>query len=342
MNLRVFAFALLALACSSNRAPTPATPATPAPATDAAVAAADAAPAAPRVDPNRESVLAIWHRENPSLTATPEFVAGPVPWGPLEGRLVALVATSDTAWLVTAPTPGGTPAENVGQVTQIALSGEGTARAALGAMTLRDLTGDGAPEVVVFVTREQPVESYVAMQDFTRVFGISSMGPWMARPMTRIELQLLGVRDEAGLNAAAPTLGHYEAPTAGMSPGRLLARLPYANAAELRAVIAPAGLRLCNDTPVNGGPRRKRCTMFPRARLTDAFLTTRVHQALGSFEDFEGDDAATQLVAPSCQRNGDTLRCTASVGGPAGNDWTFTGDGETLRLVELSAWAEDS
>ena len=40
------------------------------------------------------------------VDATPEIVAGPVAWAPLENRLVALVATQDAAWVVTAPAAG--------------------------------------------------------------------------------------------------------------------------------------------------------------------------------------------------------------------------------------------
>jgi len=155
----------------------------------------------------------------------------------------------------------------------------------------------------------------------------------------RAAVELAGVDDAAAFDAALPTLGRYEPPVAGMSPARFIARLRYATPAEFRAAVADRGLRLCADFPNRRGVREKHCELIPRARLTDARIRGPAQRALGTFAKVYAEPASA-LIEPSCQRQGAALRCGASVGGPAGVDWTLSGEGASLRLVEISPWAE--
>jgi hypothetical protein len=159
--------------------------------------------------------------------------------------------------------------------------------------------------------------------------------------MVRAEVQLLGVRDDAAVAAALPTMNAYEAPAAGVSPARFLARLRYATPAQFRAAVASTGLRLCTDLPDRTGNRRRRCATTPVARLTDALITGRIRRDLGTFDEVLTDEAG-ELTMPSCQRQGAEIHCGANIGGPAGVGWALVGEGATLRLIEVCPWAESS
>lgn len=328
----------LSVACSGSRAATTNTT-TPPPATTTASAAPDAsAPAAPPADPRREAVLAAYRATAPNPASPPAIVGEPIDYPDENGaaRAAAVVAVGDGATLVVTPVPYAE-----GQQAVASLLITGAPAETIAGLSARDVNGDHKADVAVFLRREYELENYAPLQHFALFYTLVTTPEREMKPLERAEVELLGVRDDAGLAAAIPTLGRYEAPREGLSPARFIARLRYATPAELREAVAPAGLRLCTDTPDRTGARRKRCTLYSRAQLTDAFVTGRVREALGAVVEVRRGEARG-LAFPSCRRVGRELRCGANAEGPAGVDWTLVGEGASLRLVEVSDWAETS
>lgn len=330
---------LVTLACSGSRA-TPVTP--PAPVVTAAsdastVVQADVAETPP-ADPRREAVLAA-ARANAVNAEVPVIVAGPIDFPDPEAqgtRVAAVVGSGSDARLLVTPVPF---VDGAALTTPITITG--APQDDIAGLSTRDINGDHKPDLAVFLRREFELESYVSLQRFARLYTIGTTPERSLAPLIRAENQLLGVRDDAALAAAIPGLNTYEAPAEGMSPMRFIARLRFATPAQFRAAVASTGLRDCTDFPDRTGNRRKRCTTRPVARLTDALITGPIRRSLGTFVDVLSDDT-NELTDPSCQRVGNELHCGANIGGPAGTDWAVVGEGASLRIIEISPWAESS
>ena len=331
------AASLLVAACSTSRStsnPTPAATPTPAPAPAPAAAAA----ATPPPDPRREAVVAAWRAANPNAAAAPSLIGDPIDY-PDEGvgpRVAAVVSTGSDALLVVTPVPYA-----AGQQATASLLLTGAPAEVIAGLSTRDINGDHKNDVAVFLRREYELETYAPLQHFAHFYTLVTTPEREMKPLERAAVELLGVRDDAALAAALPNLGHYEAPAEGMSPARFLARLRYATPAEFRQAVASTGLRLCTDLPDRTGVRRKRCTTYPAARLTDALITGRIRRDLGTFVDVLTDDTH-DLTFPNCQRAGAEMRCHANAGGPIGVDWSVVGEGAAMRVIEISPWAESS
>jgi len=331
-RLPSFAASLVLAACSASRGAANPTPApTPAPAADAAVAAATPPP-----DPRREAVLAAWRATNPNTS--PTLVGDPIDY-PDEGvgpRVAAVVTTGEGATLLVTPVP-----YVEGQQASASLLITGAPAEVIAGLSARDINGDHKNDVAVYLRREHELEGYAPLQHLALFYTLQTTPERSMAPLERAEVELLGVRDDASLALATPSLGHYEAPAEGMSPARFIARLRYATPAEFRQAVAATGLRLCTDLPDRTGTRRKRCTTYPAARLTDALITGRVRRDIGTFVDVLTDDTH-DLTFPSCRRAGAELHCNANAGGPVGVDWSVVGEGAAMRLIEISPWAESS
>lgn len=331
--------ALALAACSSPRTPPPAAPV--APPSPVAVVEDAAAPVErqPPTDPRREAVLAAWRADAAGQTDAPSLVAGPVDF-PGEGadgaRVAAVVASGSNAELVVTAVPfvAGSQVH-----TSLTISGDPTT--VIAGLSVRDVNRDQRPDVAVFLREEYQLADYLPFQHFALFYTLRTQPERSLAQLVRSELELLGVRDDAALATALPAQGSYEPPAEGMSPVRFLARLRYATPAQFRQAVAATGLRLCTDLPDRTGVRRKRCTTFPAARLTDALITGRIRRDLGQFVDVLSDEP-DGLTTPSCQRAGREVHCNANIGGPAGVDWSLVGEGASMRLIELSPWAESS
>ena len=79
----------------------------------------------------------------------------------------------------------------------------------------------------------------------------------------------------------------------------------------------------------------------PAARLTDAMITGRIRHDLGEFA-VELVDEMGGLANPTCHRVNAEVHCAASMGGPAGTNWSVVGEGAAMRIVEISRWAESA
>lgn len=336
---RALALALALAACAAPRTPSPAPMPPPSPAApDDAGAVVESDVPAPQEDPIRVALRAAWRAQHPSDAAEPRVLVGPVDLtdpatpGP---RAAALMASGDVVELVATAVPYAAS----GAATQ-PFSVSGAVAEHFGELVARDVNGDRHPDAVLF-RREDVTEGYLPLGVRTAIFTLRSGEEAALGELVRASLELAGVDSPAALDAALPTLGRYEAPAAGMSPARFIARLRYATPAEFRAAVAPRGLRLCTDFPGRNEVRVKRCTLYPTARLTDALITGRVRRDLGSFAEVYTEPGG-ELQAPACERRGAETVCGANIGGPAGVNWTLVGEGATMRLAEVSPWHEAS
>ena len=330
-------FLVASVACRSSSPPP--TPTPPAPSPTSAAPDVSTAPT-PAADPRRDAVLAAWRASNPNSTDAPNVLAGPIDYADesVPGARVAAVVVggSSSPSLVVTAVPFTAESLATGTVSLL-----GDAQNAVASMSARDVNGDHHPDVAVFLRTEQVLDNYVPIQRFAYFYTLQTQPERSMAPMVRSTVQLLGVRDDAALAAALPSLNTYEPPAAGMSPARFISRLRYATPEQFRQAVAPSGLRLCTDLPDRTGNRRKRCTTYPMARLTDALITGRIRNNLGQFVDVLADDTS-ELTEPSCQRAGQEIHCGANIGGPAGTDWSVVGEGASLRIIEVSPWAESS
>jgi hypothetical protein len=220
---------------------------------------------------------------------------------------------------------------------------------------VRDVTGDGKAELVLFSV--PPTEPFDEVDETrTWIFGItrrqppdsSDAGP-MDCParMWLLEGQLIGATDEASLDGELARLGSL-GPTENTSPRRLVVRLRWATPKELRALIGAPGLKLCRR---QGETRH--CTRIAQESIDKALVATIAAQG-GPFAEFAFETEGNELDAPYCQPEGEPpdasehsgargrVRCTATIGGPAGGAWVFEKTGRGLRLAEVWAWREDS
>ena len=330
----------LVAACSGSRAtpvtaPVTASAADASAVADAAVAVVDVAPAS---DPQRDALMAAWRATSPMDQVAPTVLAGPTdctdPATP-GARVAAVLSHGQDLLLVVTPVPFETE-----KSATLTLSSEGGAESLVG-MTVRDANGDHHPDVAVFLRNDRELEGYVPIGEYMTLVTYTTEPYPQLSSLERVRMQLLGVRNEGELVAGLATLNTYEAPAAGMSPMRFISRLRYATPAQMRAAIAPTGLRLCTDFPDRTGNRRKRCRTVPVAGLTDALLNGAVRNSLGEFTEVITDEL-NGLQGGSCQRHGRETQCGASIGGPSGDSWTLIGEGASMRLIELAPWAESS
>ena len=124
---------------------------------------------------------------------------------------------------------------------------------------------------------------------------------------------------------------------------RELATMPLA---ELRALIAPAGLDVCiarhmdDERVIN---RRRRCRLKRLTALTDSELT-RLRRGW-RFSAREAD-SLLQISSLRCQRVADRELCRATVAGPVGTSMEVAGahfefgvNGSVRQLLRVVAWS---
>lgn len=332
------ACALALAACSPPPTAPPPRPSAP------AVEPARPAVAVPADSPARAAVLAAWRGQMPNWPHPPLVHGEPVAWpGGPDGsaRVVAAVTAtgrivaSGAIFLVATAVPYREGAASVGGPELRASA----APPAVAGLAVRDLDHDGDADVALFLAADdQPAAGF---QQYLWAFTATASAPFGFAEMPAAQCRLLGVRDEAALAAALPTADRFAPPAAGTSPGRFVAVLELANAAELRSVLAPTGLRLCRDTALRSGQHQRRCTTTPTARVTAA-VVARMRRELGHLAAVMSDEGFSDgALTPECTRDGALVRCHASEGGPRGTDWVLSGEGATLRLVEATAWSAE-
>jgi hypothetical protein len=196
---------------------------------------------------------------------------------------------------------------------------------------MKDVDGDGVPELIAFLAPlGRPLE-YFEDHSTVWIFGVRPDGR-VAR-MSALEYQVIGATDERTLDAELASLGKL-GPTTNVPVERIVSRLQWATADELRALVSPKGVQQCQRQAT-----KRSCTTIARVAI-DAKATKRIVEKPGAFAKFVNDDA-TGLQRPACEETKKVL-CTASVGGPEGGAWIFERRGAVLELVEIGSWAEDT
>ncbi len=124
---------------------------------------------------------------------------------------------------------------------------------------------------------------------------------------------------------------------------RELATMPLA---ELRTLIAPAGLDVCiarHGSDERVIMRRRRCRLKPLTALTDSELTRLRRGWRFSVTD---TDSLLQMSSVRCQRTADREYCRATVADPtgigigvAGAHFEFGFNGSVRQLVRVVAWS---
>jgi hypothetical protein len=199
------------------------------------------------------------------------------------------------------------------------------------ATAVRDVTGDGEPELVVFSA--QPAKPLEWFDDHTMTWIIGVAPNKQPSRMWQLEGQVLGAKDEASLDRelAVTTFGA----SSDSSPVKLIARIPLATPAELQALVGAPGLKLCTQ-----GKKRK-CSTLPQKKI-DAKGVSKILKESGVIAKYGLEDSeAEALQLPACELEGALIRCSASYGGPYGKAWLFEKVPTGLRLVEVGSWAEE-
>jgi hypothetical protein len=151
--------------------------------------------------------------------------------------------------------------------------------------------------------------------------------------MSALEYQVTGATDERTLDAELASLGKLGA-TKDVPVERVITRLHWATADELRALVPAKGVQQCHRQAM-----KRSCTTISRGAI-DAKTAKRIVEKTGAFAKYVSDDM-TALQRPACEV-GKKIVCSSSVGGPEGAQWVFERRGADLELVEIGTWAEDT
>ena len=299
------------------------------------IAAAVTAPMVTTVDARVTAVLAA--HGAPQRGGALEVVAGPVDVrepGVVALRAAAVIRDGDRVNVVLSPVPFTAGSEAMGTVMF-----DGAREGDVADLLVRDVDRDGHDDLVVLLRRERFVGEGVPLGAYAQVFALDLAFGRALSGLLRAELLLLGVRDAAALDAALPHLTRYEPPADGVAPARLVARLEYATPDELRRVVAPSGLRLCDDAVVRGRPV-PRCATHAAGRLTDAMITDRIRRRYLGFAELEHTDFRG-LGWPTCRRVAAGVECSATDSAQvAGASWLLVGEGAAMRVAAMSAFVE--
>ncbi|MFO0616977.1 MAG: hypothetical protein U0414_30560 [Polyangiaceae bacterium] len=304
---------------------TPSSAARRAPSSSAAASTAPRASAAPSASASATAGTGTLPPELAALAPGSKVEAGPFAWP--DGGSSAIVAAGDASKLVwkTAAASGEVP-----------LPGRATSG------LLKDVVKGDVRELVVFAaprtTAPGPYEDPVS----TWILGVNPKAkPEEQKParMWRLELKVLGAKDEASLDAELGALGSLGPTTA---PERVIARLEDATPAEFKALVGKGGVKRCDRQ----GEKRV-CKDIQESAL-DAKQVHELVADAGLIAAYEPDPSGTpveELQQPGCapdEKDPKRTICTATVLGPGGGRWVFKRVDGALRLVEIGRWAEDT
>jgi hypothetical protein len=192
-----------------------------------------------------------------------------------------------------------------------------------------DLDGDGAPELVCWD------------DGAPTVYGLYK-GQMVPRP--RLTALLQGARTLDAVRARIPVLTGYVAPAPGVAARDVLLSLRYASDAQIRALMAPKGVRICFVRTGNATAHQRKChTLYP-SKVGESQLNEEL-RALNAVQEFEGEPFDVQgyrapewaAMPPDCVVHADSTSCQANLGGPGYLDWELTGAGATLRLTGIDS-----
>ena len=192
-----------------------------------------------------------------------------------------------------------------------------------------DLDGDGEPELLVWAPSG-------ALSGYARRAGT-------IRELQRPIWILAGAADLDQARARLPLLRGYNAPADGVTAAQILLSMHLATNAQLRALVAPAGLNVCTVHSGNYRPHSRRCHRTNGLQLTAAWLFTELLLDR-TFADVEGQayrvrertDGSYVPSMPTCAVVSGGFSCEANMSGPGLFVWAFEGSGASMRLRELA------
>jgi len=194
---------------------------------------------------------------------------------------------------------------------------------------VRDLDGDGAPELVIFLS-SAPEPTFSGEKQTLLAFGLDRGGAPRRLPL--LEYRLIGVADPNALGRELTRL-HQLGPIDGVALERLVVRLPLASPDELRSLIAPAGIDLCEQTEIT--PRK---CIHRRREAVDLALAQSIAGCAGKFDPFFTQDPKL-LELPVCnEASGNTIACTANAHSQEGGTWKFHNVHGVWRLEEVMSF----
>jgi hypothetical protein len=133
------------------------------------------------------------------------------------------------------------------------------------------------------------------------------------------------------LRDTAPRLRTFPVVDDKLPTEQLVLRLGYATAAQVRSLIGPGGLDLCQEHSGHATSQGKQCTHYTRAQLTDTELAT-----LGITFSGERDREPDYYGVQPCSRTGHWEVCAQGTGGPENILFYFTGNGAGRQLLEIN------
>jgi len=216
-----------------------------------------------------------------------------------------------------------------------------------------DLDADGVNDLVVWLAVPAS-EAGPAHQDVVTLRGSSE--PRAAYGRNRLALLLKDTNGPDDVRPLVPHLREYLPSESAGSTESLVVRIDLATDAQLRALIAPSGISICESAEGNARPHHHTCKRFAGPRITKSVLDSIV-ATTGYFTDWDDPpeppqrpERAGQTVLPNgvvCKPAGTGKRgartiCTAQLGGPAYSVWIFEGLGAERRLVEVDSVAYES
>lgn len=168
--------------------------------------------------------------------------------------------------------------------------------------------------------------------------------------LDRLRWMLEGAKDEAAVRARTGRLRGYVAPAEGVTARDVLLSLQLATDDEVRALVDPKGVTVCDVRTGNAHPHSRVCHTLRGAAWTptkifDELLRVRAFadHAGQEFRLRDHDDGSWAPEPPQCTTNGDVTSCSANMGGPGEYVWEFRGKGASLKLHALeSVVFEDS
>jgi hypothetical protein len=194
-------------------------------------------------------------------------------------------------------------------------------------LALIDATGDGRPDLVVWFdpaslgSDASPRSQYVFRVERDRGTLRFDQDEW-----TEAALGVLA--DDAALRAAVPKLRTFAFPDETIATELIVLRMRFATASDFRALVADAGLELCDENSGNATPHGKHCNHYTKTEITDAVFADRIKQSETSFFGMH-----------SCSRTRGLETCTLETGGPSLLDFVFIGQGAARRLREINSVA---
>jgi hypothetical protein len=200
-------------------------------------------------------------------------------------------------------------------------------------LSVLDVTGDGQPEVVVWIDPASG-PAYESARS-TYVFEVEVLDRQAGglrvseRRWTEAALGVVSSTEE--LRDAASRLRTFPGGDRELPAELLVLRLGYATADQFRSLVGPGGLDVCQEQSGNARPHGKHCTHYTRAQLTDAVFAT-----LGIAFSGERDDEPEYHAVQPCSRSGHSELCAQGTGGPANLEFVFTGSGAGRQLQEIN------